>query len=66
MLAGGGGTLPYKPIWDVPFLRVSFFSLIPEPDMKIDKKNPKQVMTYLFKNNRLLFFLLFSGNFVIQ
>ena len=24
---GGGGALPYKPIRDVPFFRVSFFSI---------------------------------------
>ena len=24
---GGGGALPYKPIWDMPFFRVSFFSI---------------------------------------
>ena len=24
---GGGETLPYKPIWDVPFFRVSFFNI---------------------------------------
>ena len=24
---GGGGELPYKPIWDMPFFRVSFFSI---------------------------------------
>ena len=24
---GGGGALPYKPIWDMPFFRVSCFSI---------------------------------------
>ena len=27
VMPGGGGALQYKPIWDVPFLRVSFFSI---------------------------------------
>ena len=37
--ARGGGALPYKPIRDVPFFRVSFFSVkIPERGMKIDQK----------------------------
>ena len=27
ILPGGGGALPYKPIRDVPFFRVSFFSI---------------------------------------
>ena len=25
--AGGGGGISYKPIWDAPFFRVSFFSI---------------------------------------
>ena len=34
----GGRALPYKATQDVPFFRVSFFSIIPEPGMKIDQK----------------------------
>ena len=33
-----GGALLYKPIRDVPFFRVSFFSINPERGMKIDQK----------------------------
>ena len=39
-----GGALPYKPIRDVPFFRVSFFSI-----------NSETSYDYLFKNKRLLF-----------
>ena len=46
------GALPYKPINDVPFFRVSFFSINSrEPGMKIDQTG----YDYLFKNNWLLF-----------
>ena len=34
----GRGALQYKPIRDVLFFRVSFFSVIPERGMKIDQK----------------------------
>ena len=33
---GVGGA--YKPIRDVPLFRVSFFSIIPEPVMKIEEQ----------------------------
>ena len=52
---GGGGGLLYKPIRDVPFLRVSFFSLNSEQDIKVDQKF-QTGYDYLFKNDRLLFY----------
>ena len=52
-----GGALPHKPIRDVPFFRVSFFSL----NLLTEHKNPIDC-DCLFKNNRLLFYPLFSGN----
>ena len=36
--APGGGALPYKSVRDVPFFRVSCFSLNPEPGTKIAQK----------------------------
>ena len=67
-----GGALPYKPIRDVTFFRVSFFSInwFPERSMKIDQKFRNGLLLFVqeqkaavFKNNRLLFsptvFLLF-------
>ena len=35
---GRGGALPYKPIRDVPFFRISFFSINSWTGMKIDQK----------------------------
>ena len=48
MKGGGGGgdgrTFHYKPIQDVPFFRVSFFSFeIPEQGIKVNQKLLKRV-----------------------
>ena len=60
------GALPYKPIRDVPFFRVSFFNINSWTRYHNLSKFPKRVMTicsrtksYCFKNTRLLFSLLF-------
>ena len=69
----GGGALPYKPIRDVPFFRVSFFSTnSSERGMKIDEKFRNGLWLFVqeqnaivFNKNRLLFsivvFLLFCN-----
>ena len=69
----GGGALPYKPIRDVPFFGVSFFSVNSWTRYEIDQKFRNGLWLFVqeqkaivFKNNRLLFFLLFSHCFVIQ
>ena len=40
----GAGALPYKPMQDVPFPRVSFQAQIPEQDTKIDQKFRNRVL----------------------
>ena len=56
------GALPYKPIRDVPFFRVSFFSINSWTGYENWSEIPKRVMTIcsrkkaiVFKNKRLLF-----------
>ena len=51
---GWGGALPYKAIREVPFFRVSFFSINSWMGYENWSEIPKRVMT-LFKNKRLLF-----------
>ena len=55
-----GGALPSKPIRDVPFFRVSIFSLNSWTRYKQLIKNSQTGYDYLFKNNRPLFSLLSS------
>ena len=55
-----GGALPSKPIRDVPFFRVSIFSLNSWTGYKQLIKNSQTGYDYLFKNNRPLFSLLSS------
>ena len=79
-LVNPGGALPYKPIRDVPFFRVLFFSINSWTGYENWSEIPKRVMTIcsrtkgycfqeqnaiVFKNNRLLFSQLFSSCFVI-
>ena len=63
-----GGALPYKPIRDVPFFRVSFFSINSWTGYENWSEIPKRVMTicsrtkgYCFQEHRLLFSLLFCN-----
>ena len=61
---GWGGALPYKPIRDMPFFRVSFFSLNSRTGIKIDRKflNRLLFIQEKYKNVSLLFFENFIPN----
>ena len=52
---GGGGALRYKPIRDVPFFRVSFFSINSWKGYENWSEIPKRVMTICSRTNGYCF-----------